>query len=195
MEDRVKVSPSSGSPPPGGDSLKVYNKLIEEKGNTESSLIHEFSNKNSPSDLHPRLNHISSKSSAYFVSKSGNARTLRTGELNATQTPRHIEFHLYRRRYLMLTLFSLCSIANATVWIPLSPISTAVKNAYDVDLTQINIESLLYMILYVPFNFPANYAIDYYGLRLGVTIGIGSTALGTWLKSFIDNGFYWIYVG
>ena len=76
-----------------------------------------------------------------------------------------------------------------------APISTAVKNAYDVDLAQINIESLIYMIAYVPVNFPANYVIDYYGLRLGVTVGIVLTALGGWLKSFVNSGFYWIYVG
>jgi hypothetical protein len=51
------------------------------------------------------------------------------------------------------------------------------------------------MIMFVPINFPSVIALDKWGLRMGVTIGIALTTLGLWLRCFINFNFWFAVVG
>ena len=53
------------------------------------------------------------------------------------------------------------------------------------------------MIAYIPMFLPAAWAFDAWGLRVGVTVGTGLNALGTWVRWEGRNpdGFVWALVG
>ena len=55
--------------------------------------------------------------------------------------------------------------------------------------------SQIYMFAYLPLNFPSVFALDKWGLRYGVLIGISLTTLGLWLRSLINYSFTWVIVG
>ncbi|CDW86707.1 UNKNOWN [Stylonychia lemnae] len=51
------------------------------------------------------------------------------------------------------------------------------------------------MIAYLPVNFPSVFALDKWGSRYGVLIGIFLTTLGLWLRCLINQNFIWVIVG
>jgi hypothetical protein len=51
------------------------------------------------------------------------------------------------------------------------------------------------MIMFAPLNFPSVFALDKYGLRTGVCLGIILTTFGLWLRCLINQGFWIVMVG
>ncbi|CDW72822.1 major facilitator superfamily protein [Stylonychia lemnae] len=51
------------------------------------------------------------------------------------------------------------------------------------------------MIAYLPVNFPSVYALDKWGSRYGVLIGIFLTTVGLWLRCLINYNFIWAIIG
>jgi len=80
-------------------------------------------------------------------------------------------------------------------WISLQPCAGALKNGYGVSNTAIASISVVYMAVFVPVNFPSNYVIEFYGLKIGVLVGIFLTVAGMWIKCLINYNFWFVYVG
>ena len=59
----------------------------------------------------------------------------------------------------------------------------------------VNLMSYSFMALFLPMNFPCVYVLEKWGLRWGVIGGIISTAVGLWLRCFINTSFYIALVG
>ena len=55
--------------------------------------------------------------------------------------------------------------------------------------------SYSFMALYLPMNFPCVYVIDKWGLRIAIIGGIASTALGLWVRTFLNYSFYMALIG
>ena len=102
---------------------------------------------------------------------------------------------VYAYRYVVLAVFGFCTCLNALAWIMYSPIFTLIEDAYGVSLLQVQYLSLSFQFLFLPFNFPSVIALEKYGLRVGVLIGIGLTAAGQILKSFINKSFALVMIG
>jgi len=67
---------------------------------------------------------------------------------------------------------------------------------YGVSYQQLNMVALVYMLVFLPLNFPANYIIDRWGIRVGVTISALFTCVGFWIKCFINvSGFWTLMLG
>ena len=54
---------------------------------------------------------------------------------------------------------------------------------------------MIYMGVFVVFNFPSNIALDKAGLRIGVLLGTTLTAFGMWIKVLVNTSFDWVIVG
>jgi hypothetical protein len=67
---------------------------------------------------------------------------------------------LYKKRWLMLLLFSMLSLTNAVQWITFAPISALVIDYYGISSFSVNMMSLVYMIVYIPFNAPSSWIVD-----------------------------------
>lgn len=51
------------------------------------------------------------------------------------------------------------------------------------------------MFMFIPINFPSVAAIDQWGLKTGVLIGMALTTLGLWLRCLLNMTFYFAAVG
>lgn len=76
------------------------------------------------------------------------------------QPPVLTECKLYKRRWPMLILFVLCSMANAVQWIQYSIISDVVQHFYDISSFTVNLTSIVFMVTYIPLIFPASWILD-----------------------------------
>lgn len=95
---------------------------------------------------------------------------------------RMLQTGLYRRRFLVLAVFSLYSLVNAFQWIQYSIITNVFMDFYGVSSDRVDWLSIVYMVAYVPLIFPATWLLDRKGLRLTALLGAGLNCAGAWLK-------------
>jgi len=68
----------------------------------------------------------------------------------------------YRRRWLMLALFVLCSCCNALHWIQFSIITNVVTRFFSVSSNAINLTAVVFGVCYVSFVLPAFWLLSRY---------------------------------
>ncbi|XP_014599671.1 PREDICTED: feline leukemia virus subgroup C receptor-related protein 1 isoform X2 [Polistes canadensis] len=90
-------------------------------------------------------------------------------------------------------IFVLYSASNGMQWIQYSIIANIVERYYKVTSVLVDLTSMIYMITYIPFIFPASYLLDKFGLRVAVILGAIGTAIGSWIKVFsVSPNLFWI---
>lgn len=89
---------------------------------------------------------------------------------------------LYKRRFWILTLFSVCSMLNGMQWMQYTVVADVSMCFYDVSLHSVNWTANLYLILYAPLVFPVSWFIDKMGVRNSLLVGSLLTCLGTALQ-------------
>ncbi|CAK9108038.1 unnamed protein product [Durusdinium trenchii] len=87
-----------------------------------------------------------------------------------------------KQRWRMLGLYALGCMANQAMWIGFAPIEAEVIHTFDASSTWVNLLSLVFMIVYLPANFPASYAMDVLGCRHALIIGGSLQTLGAVLR-------------
>jgi len=112
-------------------------------------------------------------------------------DLNIKNSSDSSQPRLYKRRWIMLGLFSSLSMTNAMLWITYSPITDLVTAYFGVSNFIVNFLSLMYMIVYIIFVVPASFLLDLVGLRSGVLCGTFLNTLGAWIRyaGSSSNGF------
>ncbi|XP_076638378.1 choline/ethanolamine transporter flvcr2a isoform X2 [Colletes latitarsis] len=104
-----------------------------------------------------------------------------------------VETKIYKRRWLILMIFVLYSASNAMQWIQYSIISNIVSSFYNVSSFAVDMTSMIFMITYIPFIFPASYLLDKFGLRYAALAGAIGTTLGSWVKAFsVSPNLFWL---
>ncbi|XP_015180294.1 PREDICTED: feline leukemia virus subgroup C receptor-related protein 1 isoform X4 [Polistes dominula] len=107
-------------------------------------------------------------------------------------TDKIIETKIYTRRWLILMIFVIYSASNAMQWIQYSIIANIVERYYKVTSVLVDLTSMIFMIAYIPFIFPASYLLDKFGLRVAVIAGAIGTAIGSWIKVFsVSPNLFW----
>uniref|UniRef100_A0A3Q2ZE74 Major facilitator superfamily (MFS) profile domain-containing protein n=1 Tax=Hippocampus comes TaxID=109280 RepID=A0A3Q2ZE74_HIPCM len=87
---------------------------------------------------------------------------------------------LYVKRWAIVFLFSSYSLSNAYQWIQYGIISNIIVKFYRVDEFTVDWLSMVYMITYVPFIFPATWLLDQKGLRVTALLANALNCVGTW---------------
>ncbi len=107
------------------------------------------------------------------------------------------KFILYKRRWLVLAVFSLVSMTNQVIWVSLSSISTIVERYYQVRSTAVNWLSMLFLAFFILFVVLSSYMLDRYGLRFAIIIGAVLNGLGSCLRCIGSNrdGFIYVFLG
>lgn len=67
---------------------------------------------------------------------------------------------LYKRRWIVLTVFILYSALNSLQWIQYAIISNIIMKYYNVSSLAVEWTSIIYMALYTPLILPASYVVD-----------------------------------
>ncbi|KAM4540637.1 choline/ethanolamine transporter flvcr2a isoform 1-T2 [Fundulus diaphanus] len=89
---------------------------------------------------------------------------------------------LYRRRWVIVLLFSTYSLSNAYQWIQYGIISNIIMRFYDVDGFAVDWLSMIYMLAYIPFIFPVTWLLEKRGLRFTALVANALNCAGTWIK-------------
>ena len=95
----------------------------------------------------------------------------------------------------MVLLFAIPNLSNATVWITCSPIASQLRAAYGVSSFEVGLCSSSFMVVYLFFNFPADYVLDKYGSKAGIIVGSIFTIIASCCRIFIDHGFKYVIIG
>jgi len=97
--------------------------------------------------------------------------------MNSTETS---GYKVYGYRWVVLLLFGLVTLINQIIWITFAAITPTATEFYKFESTQttpIFMLSLVFMIVYIPMNIPAAKALDKFGLKWGVGIGVVLTGV------------------
>ncbi|XP_069552753.1 choline/ethanolamine transporter flvcr2b isoform X3 [Brachyistius frenatus] len=90
--------------------------------------------------------------------------------------------HLYKRRWMIVLLFSSYSLCNSFQWIQYGIIGNIFMHFYNVDSFTIDWMSMIYMLSYIPFIFPVTWLLDKKGLRVIALVATALNCAGTWIK-------------
>ncbi|XP_040924974.1 feline leukemia virus subgroup C receptor-related protein 2 isoform X1 [Betta splendens] len=93
------------------------------------------------------------------------------------------ESRLYRRRWLMLFIFSACSMSNGFMWLQYSIIGDIFARFYRTDAAAVTWLSVVYCLTYVPLVLPVMWLLDKRGLRDVVVLGSAFNCAGAWIKT------------
>ncbi|XP_012267338.2 uncharacterized MFS-type transporter C09D4.1 isoform X2 [Athalia rosae] len=113
-----------------------------------------------------------------------NADYLKSVEGGVVQPTQVVETKVFKRRWAILAIFVFYSASNAMQWIQYSIIANLVMKYYGINSFAVDWTSMIYMVLYIPFIFPASYLLDKMGLRVAAILGAVGTAAGAWIKVF-----------
>jgi MFS family permease len=91
---------------------------------------------------------------------------------------------VYSYRWVVLLVYFIINVLMQAQWITFAPITSEAVAFYKVPALQIDLLSLIFMIVYLFVSFPASYIIDTWGIRIG--IGIGAVLMGVFgfMKGF-----------
>lgn len=71
-----------------------------------------------------------------------------------------LQIKVYKRRWIVLTIFILYAAASSLQWIEYSIITNIVMRYYNVANQTVDWTSIIYMALFAPLVVPASYIID-----------------------------------
>lgn len=101
--------------------------------------------------------------------------------------------HLYKKRWVIVFLFLTYSLSNAFQWNQFAIISNIIIGYYGVDAVAVDWLSLVYMITYIPFIFPATWLLDNKGLRVTALLANAFNCAGAWVKVFsVKPDLFWV---
>lgn len=89
---------------------------------------------------------------------------------------------LYKRRWMIVLLFSSYSLCSSYQWIQYSIISNIFMKFYSVNAFTIDWMSMIYMVTYIPFIFPGTWLLDKKGLRVVALLATALNCAGAWIK-------------
>ncbi|XP_021165959.2 feline leukemia virus subgroup C receptor-related protein 2 isoform X2 [Fundulus heteroclitus] len=109
--------------------------------------------------------------------------TLERPLLDTAQLFPLMETKLYKRRWVMLLLFSIHSMSNAFMWLQYSIISNIFTRFYNIDTVAVDWLSMVYFLTYVLLIVPVSWALDNRGIRDVVVAGSAFNCIGAWIKT------------
>ena len=98
-------------------------------------------------------------------------------------------------RWFVMIAYCLCTFANGFQWVTFSAIATKFSLHYEMDSWEVNMFSLIYMILYPFVCIPEGWLVDYYSTRLGIIIASICTILASFFKLLINKHMFFCYLG
>ncbi|XP_062862805.1 heme transporter FLVCR2 [Trichomycterus rosablanca] len=100
---------------------------------------------------------------------------------------------LFKRRWLIVLLFSSYSLCNAYQWIQYAIISNIFMHFYSVSAFTVDWMSMVYMLTYIPLVLPVTWLLDRKGLRVIALIAAAVNCAGAWIKvASADPNLFWV---
>lgn len=81
-------------------------------------------------------------------------------KIDTKENERYLSIKVYKRRWIIITLYILYSAINALQWIQYAIISNIITKYYNVSSLSVDWTSIIFMALYTPLVLPASYIVD-----------------------------------
>jgi FLVCR family feline leukemia virus subgroup C receptor-related protein len=101
----------------------------------------------------------------------------------STELPSSTMHVLFGRRWFMLLLFMMLAGSNQLQWITFGPISSVCQEFYDISPFQVNMLSMIFMLVYLPGSFLGARYIDVRGEREALVLAAFFNALGSGVRT------------
>ena len=103
---------------------------------------------------------------------------------------------LYRRRWVILAIFSLISMMNNVLWISLSSIADIVQNYYQVSYTSINWLAMIFSAMTITIVLSV-YILNKYGLKITIITAAVCNAIASSFRliGYQRNRFIFAFIG
>lgn len=95
------------------------------------------------------------------------------------------ELRVYGYRWIVLLVFGIINIAIQIQWLAFAPIAKAAQSFYGVSALEIDLFSIIYLVVFIVFCIPSTYIINHYGLRK--SLGLGAILAGVF---GLSKGFF-----
>jgi fucose permease len=106
-----------------------------------------------------------------------------------------VEYELYTYRFVQLALYCLALMMNMVAWMSLQTCADALVTGFNIHDKEIAFMGQLFVIVFIPANFPSTWILDHYGLRTGILCGCILTVVGMWLKLLMLQNYYLVWIG
>ena len=97
-------------------------------------------------------------------------------------------------RWIILLVFMFVALMTQILWITFAPIMSRVSSHYSVTADDILLLTAIYMIVYIPVNFPATWMLDKYGLKWGTGFGVILVGIFGFLRAFSGTDYTILFV-
>jgi len=97
-------------------------------------------------------------------------------------------------RWVVLGVFMIAEALNQLLWINFASISPDAAAYYGVTLADIDLLSMIFMIVFIALTIPASWVIDTKGFRIGASIGAVLTGVFAFLRIFAGTDYTMIFV-
>jgi MFS family permease len=103
-------------------------------------------------------------------------------------------FKVYSYRWVVLLVYFLLNALMQVQWITFAPITSEAVAFYHVPALQIDLLSLIFMIVYIFVSIPASYIIDTWGIRIGIGIGAALLGIFGFMKGFYGSSYAMVVI-
>jgi len=103
-------------------------------------------------------------------------------------------FKVYRYRWVVLLAFMAVVAINQLAWLSFASITSDAAEYYEVSDLSIGLLSMSFMIVYIFVCIPASWAIDTYGIRVGVGIGAALTGAFALMRGLVAESYALVLV-
>ena len=115
---------------------------------------------------------------------------------DSTSQVRHQkEYTLYGWRWVIVTTFCASVTASGLGMMGFSPITTIIQELYGINDFEGQLLMLVFVILYIPLMFPANYLIENKGISIPIWIASVTMIAGAWIRMLVNVNFYFVLIG
>ena len=84
-------------------------------------------------------------------------------------------------RWFIISFYALNQVSGAMAMVGFAPVAQLMIEAYDVTAFETTFLVLIFHLLYIPLNFPANYLMDKFGMVLPTLISGFALIIGAWI--------------
>jgi cyanate permease len=103
-------------------------------------------------------------------------------------------FKVYGYRWVVLLAYMFVVAVNQLLWITFAAITGSAAQFYGVSDLSIGLLSMSFMVVYILIAIPASWAIDTWGIRAAVGIGVLLTGVFGLLRGLMAKNYTWVLV-
>ncbi len=101
----------------------------------------------------------------------------------------HSDFKVYGYRWVVLIAYMVIVALNQLLWITFAPVTVEAAKFYNVSDLYVGLLSMSFMIVYIAVSIPASWAIDTYGIKVGVGVGAVLTGIFGLMRGLVSDNY------